>query len=75
MNSVNVGHSYSQDGGDGLHVLVHGLADLYESVSNGKMALTLSGKDGGDSLHVIAVGYAGLADDPVLEDRLQVVQG
>ena len=25
MNSVSVGHSYSQDGGDRLHVLVHGL--------------------------------------------------
>ena len=25
MNNVGVGHSHSQDGGDQLHVLVHGL--------------------------------------------------
>ena len=33
-------------------------------------ALTLSGQDGRDLLHVLAVGHAGLALDPVLEDRL-----
>ena len=73
MNSVGVGHSHSQDGGDQLHVLVRlrfqSTVQIKVSLSL-VIALTLSGQGGGDRLHVLVVGHAALAVGPVLEDRL-----